>query len=411
MSKKRRQPSPALKAQVGLEALKSIDPVPAIAAKHGVHPTQVSQWKKEVAERLPELFSRAPDAAAQDAQAREKELYEEIGRLKMQLEWLKKKLARLGTEERRRLIEPAHPKLPVTEQCALLGLPRSSSYHRGQPESDENARLLRVIDETYLACPFFGSRLMTLWLRRQGHRVNRKRVRRLLRVMGLEALSPKPDLSRPNRAHPVHPYLLRALEVTRANQVWAMDITYIPMPGGNIYLCAIIDWHTRYVLAWELSNTLDASFCVRTVQRALAQHGVPEIFNPDQGCQFTSAEFIQPLLAAGIKLSMDGKGRCLDNVFVERLCRTVKYEEVYLKSYCSLIDAHAPLDRYFQFYNERRPHRAHDGGTPGAAYAPSLPRPSTNECSHHRPLAAACGKLFGSCPRQRPIGWSSRRKP
>jgi putative transposase len=271
------------------------------------------------------------------------------------------------------MIEPAHPKLPVTEQCVLLGLPRSSYYHHVQPESDENGRLMRVIDETYLAYPFFGSRQMTLWLRRQGHRVNRKRVRRLMRVMGLEAMSPKPNLSRANRAHPVYPYLLRELQVTRPNQVWAMDITYIPMPGGNIYLCAILDWHTRYVLAWELSNTLDASFCVRTVQRAFAQHGAPEIFNTDQGCQFTSAEFTQPLLAAGIKLSMDGKGRCLDNVFVERLWRTVKYEEVYLKSYCSLVDAHAQLQTYFHFYNERRPHTAHDGGTPGEAHRAIAP--------------------------------------
>lgn len=271
------------------------------------------------------------------------------------------------------MIEPAHPKLPVTAQCALLGLPRSSYYHRGQPESDGNARLMRVIDETYLAYPFFGSRQMTLWLRRQGHRVNRKRVRRLMRVMGLEAMCPKPNLSRANRSHPVYPYLLRELEVTRPNQVWAMDITYIPMPGGHIYLCAILDWHTRYVLAWELSNTLDASFCVRTVQRAIAQHGAPEIFNTDQGCQFTSAEFTQPLLAAGIKLSMDGKGRCLDNVFVERLWRTVKYEEVYLKSYCSLVDAHAQLETYFRFYNERRPHTAHEGGTPGEAYRGRAP--------------------------------------
>jgi putative transposase len=261
----------------------------------------------------------------------------------------------------------------VTEQCALLGLPRSSYYHRVQPESDENQQLMRVIDETYLAYPFFGSRQMTLWLRRQGHQVNRKRVRRLMRVMGLEAMSPTPNLSRANRAHPVYPYLLRELEVTRPNQVWAMDLTYIPMPGGNIYFCAILDWHSRYVLAWELSNTLDASFCVRTVQRAIAEHSAPEIFNTDQGCQFTATEFTQPLLAAGIKLSMDGKGRCLDNVFVERLWRTVKYEEVYLKSYCSLVDAHAQLDTYFHFYNECRPHRAHEGGTPGEAYRAIAP--------------------------------------
>ena len=271
------------------------------------------------------------------------------------------------------MIEPAHPKLPVTEQCALLGVPRSSYYHEPLPESDKNLQLMRVIDEAYLAQPFYGSRQMTRWLRRQGYRVNRKRVRRLMRLMGLESLSPKPRLSAADRAHPVYPYLLRNLAVTRPNQVWAMDITYLSLPGGHAYLCAVLDWHSRYVLSWELSNTLDASFCVRAVQRAMAQHGSPEIFNTDQGCQFTSAEFTQPLLAAGIKLSMDGKGRCLDNVFVERLWRTVKYEEVYLKSYCSLVDAHAQLETYFRFYNERRPHTAHQGGTPGEAYRDEIP--------------------------------------
>jgi putative transposase len=266
------------------------------------------------------------------------------------------------------MIEPAHRQLSVTAQCALVGLPRSSYYHRPLPESDENQRLMRLIDETYLAYPFYGSRQMTLWLRARDHDVNRKRVRRLMRAMGLESLSPQPQLSAADRAHPVYPYLLRELAVTRPNQVWATDITYLPLAGGHIYLCAVLDWFSRYVLSWERSNTLDASFCVRAVQRALAQHGAPEIFNTDQGCQFTAAEFTQPLLAADIKLSMDGKGRCLDNVFVERLWRTVKYEEIYLKSYCSLVDAHAQLDTYFHFYNELRPHRAHAGGTPGAAY-------------------------------------------
>jgi putative transposase len=322
---------------------------------------------------LPEVFARGPDASAVEAQAREKELFEEIGRLKMELEWLKKKSARLGVEERRRMIEPDHPTLSVTRQCALLGLPRSSYYHQPQPESDENQRLMRVIDEMYLAHPFYGSRQMTRDLRLQGYRVNRKRVRRLMQVMGLETLSPKPKLSAADRAHPVFPYLLRDLAVTRPNQVWATDITYLPLPGGHVYLCAVLDWHSRYVLAWELSNTLDATFCVRAVQRAIAVHGAPEILNTDQGSQFTSAEFTQPLLAAGIRLSMDGKGRCLDNVFVERLWRTVKYEEIYLKSYASLVDAHAQLEAYFRFYNERRPHTAHGGGTPAQAYRAVLP--------------------------------------
>jgi putative transposase len=232
---------------------------------------------------------------------------------------------------------------------------------------------MRIIDETYLAYPFFGSRQMTRWLRRQGDTVNRKRVQRLMRLMGLEAIYQKPNLSRANPGHLVYPYLLRNLEVTRPNQVWATDITYVPVQGGYAYLCAVIDWYSRYVLAWELSNTLDASFCVRAVARALAAHGTPDIFNTDQGCQFTSVEFTVQLLALGVKLSMDGKGRCLDNVFVERLWRTVKYEEVYLKSYDSLVHAHAELTRYFPFYNELRPHSSLNDATPGETYRATLP--------------------------------------
>jgi putative transposase len=266
------------------------------------------------------------------------------------------------------MIEAEHPGLSVTRQCELLGLPRASYYHRPRPKPKANLEMMRVIDETYLAYPFFGSRQMTRWLRRQGHEVNRKRVQRLMRQMGLEAIYQKPNLSRAQPGHRVYPYLLRKLAVTRPNQVWATDITYVPVQGGYAYLCAVIDWHSRYVLAWELSNTLDASFCVRAVERALTAHGTPEIFNSDQGCQFTSAEFTGPLLTRGVKLSMDGKGRCLDNVFVERLWRTVKYDEVYLKSYVSLVDAHAQLDRFFHFYNERRPHSSLDDATPGEAY-------------------------------------------
>jgi putative transposase len=271
------------------------------------------------------------------------------------------------------MIEAHHPVLSVTRQCELLELPRASYYHQPQPEPKETLRLMRLIDETYLAYPFFGSRQMTRWLRRQGERLNRKRVQRLMRRLGLEAIYQKPNLSRAQAGHRIYPYLLRHLAVTRPNQVWATDITYVPVQGGYAYLCAVIDWYSRCVLAWELSNTLDAGFCARAVQRALAVHGTPEIFNTDQGCQFTSAEFTQPLLALGVKLSMDGKGRCLDNVFVERLWRSVKYEEVYLKCYVSLVDAHAQLDTYFRFYNERRPHSSLGDATPGETYRATQP--------------------------------------
>ena len=281
--------------------------------------------------------------------------------------------------DRRKMIEPEHPKLSTARQCRLLGLPRSSYYHRPKPKPVADLALMRVIDEVYLAQPVFGSRQMTRWLRRQGYEINRKRVRRLMRLMGLEALYPKPNLSRPRPGQQTYPYLLRHLAVTRPNQVWATDITYVPIVGGFIYLCAVIDWYSRAVLAWELSNTLDAGFCARAVQRALAQYGTPEIFNTDQGCQFTSAEFTQPLLARGVKLSMDGKGRCLDNVFVERLWRTVKHDEIYLRSYGNLTEAETHLTGFFRFYNERRPHSAHDHGgqhfTPMEVYRRDLAQP------------------------------------
>jgi putative transposase len=275
------------------------------------------------------------------------------------------------------MIEPAHPTLTAKRQCELLALPRSTYYHRPRPEPDQNLQLMRVIDQTYTAHPFFGSRQMTRWLVREGHKVNRKRVRRLMREMGLAAIYRRPRTSAANPANPVYTYLLRELKIDRPNQVWATDITYIPVHGGYAYLCAVIDWHSRCVLAWELSNTLEARFCVRAVERARAKYGAPEIFNTDQGCQFTSAEFTQPLLAAGVKLSMDGRGRCLDNVFVERLWRSVKYEEVYLKTYTSLVDAHAQLEAYFRFYNEHRPHSAHGGATPGETYRAPLTQVSS----------------------------------
>lgn len=272
------------------------------------------------------------------------------------------------------MIEPEHPKLSVSRQCKLLELPRSSYYRQRAPETEENLELMRFIDETYLAHPFYGSRQMRDCLRLQGYRINRKRVQRLMRQLGLEAIYRKPNTSAPHPEHRIHPYLLKDLVVDRANQVWATDITYVSIKGGYIYLCAVIDWFTRRVLTWELSNTLDATFCVQAVRRAMAEFGTPEIFNTDQGCQFTSTEFTKPLLDAGVKLSMDGKGRCLDNVFVERLWRSVKYEEVYLKSYTSLIDAHAQLAAYFDFYNHRRPHSAIGRRPPAEVYRKAIKR-------------------------------------
>jgi putative transposase len=266
------------------------------------------------------------------------------------------------------MIDTNNTKVSIARQCELLGLPRSSFYYRATSETAANLALMRVIDETYLLYPFFGSRQMTRWLRRHGHQINRKRVRRLMRLMCLEAIYRKPNLSRANAAHKVYPYLLRGVVIDRPNQVWATDITYIPVKGGFAYLCAVIDWHSRKVLAWELSNTLDAAFCVRVLEEALRRYGVPDIFNTDQGSQFTSSEFTGVLLTKKIRISMDGKGRCLDNVYVERIWRSVKYENVYLNAYDNIVAAKDGLAEYFHFYNDLRPHSSLEDRTPSQAY-------------------------------------------
>ena len=261
-----------------------------------------------------------------------------------------------------------HESLSVVRQCALLGVSRSGVYRRGAEISRENGALIDLMDRQYLATPYYGSRRMTAWLRRKGRRVNRKRVRRLMRAMGLQAIYRRPSTSRPDKGHRVYPYLLGDMEIDRPDQVWSADITYIPMAKGHLYLVAIIDWHSRYVLSWRLSNTMDADFCAEVLQEALGR-GKPLIFNTDQGSQFTSEVFTGLLKANGIAVSMDGKGRCVDNVFIERLWRTVKYEEVYLKAYESGSEARAGLAAYFEFYNTRRPHQALGYRTPAEVYA------------------------------------------
>ena len=271
------------------------------------------------------------------------------------------------------MIEPANRDLSMSRQCRLLGLARSSYYHRRKPESVENLALMKAIDKAHTDQPFFGARQLVLFLGDEGWVVNRKRVRRLMVLMGLEAMCPQPDLSKPNHAHLVYPYLLKGLEITRPNHVWSIDITFVPIVGGFAYLCAVIDWYSRMVLAWTLSNTMDVGLGIETLQAALRQHGNPEFFNSDQGSQFTSPEFTRILIERGIRISMDGKGRCLDNVFVERLWRSVKYEEIYIFGYDSIPIGQMRLAAYFKFYNHRRPHSSLDGLKPAEAYATALP--------------------------------------
>jgi putative transposase len=237
-------------------------------------------------------------------------------------------------------------------------LPRSTYYYQPRPESAENLRLLRRLDEQYMECPFFGSRRMAVTLE-----VNRKRIQRLMRILGIEALYPKPNLSRPAPGHEVYPYLLRGVPIERPNQVWSTDITYVPMQGGFLYLVAVMDWFSRFVLSWELSNTLETGFCLAALEAAF-RFGQPEIWNSDQGSQFTSADFLAPLKQRGVSISMDGRGRALDNVFIERLWRSVKYELIYPGDFANGADLFQALDRYFRFYNYQRPHQALDYRTP-----------------------------------------------
>ena len=255
----------------------------------------------------------------------------------------------------------------MRRQCELLGLNRSSLYYEPATETSENLRLMRLIDEEYTAHPFYGSRRLTAWLEQQGEEVNRKRVQRLMRLMGLEAIYPKPRLSLAGRGHRVFPYLLRGVKIERPDQVWSTDITYIPLTAGFMYLAAIMDWYSRYVLAWRLSNTLDGSFCLEMLDEAL-DRGKPEVFNTDQGVQFTAEAWTSRLESAGVAVSMDGRGRCVDNVFVERLWRTVKYEDVYLRGYAVVPELQQGLARYFPFYNHERLHQSLDYRTPAVAY-------------------------------------------
>jgi putative transposase len=260
-------------------------------------------------------------------------------------------------------IDHDHPKLSVRRQCALLGIHRSQLYYEPAPEKPENLELMRLIDEQYLKRPFWGSRNFGVYLRNQGYRVNRKRIQRLMRKMGLEGISPGPSTSRPSPGHKVYPYLLKDLLIERPNQVWSSDITYVPLGEGYLYLVAVMDWYSRLVLSWRLSNSLDADFCVSALDDALKQ-GRPEIFNTDQGTQFTSAVFTDRLQSAAIAISMDGRGRALDNVFIERLWRSVKYEDIYLKDYVSGADCQKGLRSYFTFYCHERPHQSLGYRTP-----------------------------------------------
>jgi putative transposase len=264
----------------------------------------------------------------------------------------------MSKPDREAMLDGDHADLSIRRQCQLLSLCRSGVYRAKRPADDDDLALMRRLDELYTAHPFLGSRRMTAMLRQEGRRINRKRVQRLMRQMGIEALGPRPRTSKPAPGHKIYPYLLRDMVIERPNEVWAADITYIPVGKSFLYLVAVIDWASRAVLAWRLSNTMDSSFCVDALEEALARFGRPEIFNTDQGSQFTCTAFTGVLTKAGIRISMDGRGRWMDNVFVERLWRSLKYEDVYLKGYSDGREARAGIASWIAFYNGRRPHQA-----------------------------------------------------
>jgi putative transposase len=310
----------------------------------------------------------------------------------------------MSRKQRREMVEPNHPDLSMVKQCALLDISRSSLYYRPKGPSQEDLALMKLMDHQYLATPFYGSRRMTAWLQRQGHQVGRKRIRRLMRTMGLQAIYRRPRTSQPGAGHKVYPYLLGGMEISRPNQVWAADITYIPMAKGFLYLVAIIDWYSRYVMAWRLSNTLDADFCLEALSEALRKDK-PQVFNTDQGSQFTSEGFTGLLERHGVRISMDGKGRYKDNIFVERLWRSVKYEEVYLKAYENGWEAQAGIDAYFHFYNSQRPHQTLGYRTPAEVFTGNEAEPTegiTNDLwsseTSSGPKAGATGSSLNMAP-------------
>ncbi|WP_412556582.1 IS3 family transposase [Sulfitobacter pontiacus] len=365
---KRKQHHPEFKAKVALEALKGEETVSELASRFGVHPTMIHQWKRALLEGASGVFERGSRKAPEVDEEQVKDLHAKIGELAVANDFLGQKAQTLDRQVRCKMIEPNIPGLSVGKQCSLLSISRSSFYYEPKGESEMNLDLMRVIDKQFLETPFYGVRQMTWHLRNEQHLVNEKRIRRLMRLMGLMPIYQKPNTSKAAKGHKIYPYLLRGLRVDRPNQVWCAEITYLPMRRGFLYLVAIMDWHTRKVLAWRISNTLEAGFCVDALNEAIHKFGPPDIMNTDQGSQFTSFAWKNRLRSANVRISMDGKGRFLDNIFVERLWRSLKYECIYLHAWETGSEARDGVRKWIEFYNHKRPHSALGGKPPAVVY-------------------------------------------
>ncbi|WP_298965091.1 IS3 family transposase [uncultured Roseibium sp.] len=368
----RRNHSPAFKAKVALAAIKGEQTLVELSQQFDVHANQIKQWKDQLLEGATGVFGDESKAVPAGPTVDVKTLHAKIGELTLENDFLGRSARQGGIAERKEMIDREH-KLSVVRQAKLLGFSRGSVYYLPRPVSESDLALMRRIDELHLNYPFAGSRMLQGLLNGEGLRVGRLHVATLMKKMDIEAIYRRPNTSKPAPGHKIYPYLLRKLAVTRPNQVWAMDITYVPMARGFVYLCAVVDWFSRRVLSWRLSITMEAAFCIEAVEEALARYGKPEILNTDQGSQFTSIDFTAVLKKAEIAISMDGKGAWRDNVFVERLFwRSIKYEEVYLHAYKTVSEARAGIGRYLTFYNTRRPHSSLDRQTPDQAYFNAL---------------------------------------
>ncbi|MCB1507032.1 MAG: IS3 family transposase [Hyphomicrobiaceae bacterium] len=364
----RRNHSPAFKAKVALDAVRGEKTLAELAKQDNVHPNQITDWKTQLLERASGMFGAVASA---EPKTDLKEVHAKIGQQALEIDFLSS--ARQGrTAERKAMIQPAH-ELSIKRQAQLLDISRGTAYYVSRGVSEADQQLMKRIDALHLEHPFSGSRMLCAMLGREGMRVGRKHVATLMARIGIEALYRKPRTTTRHPGHTVYPYRLKGLKIDRANKVWAMDITYVPMARGWVYLAAIIDWASRRVLAHRVSIGMDTSFCLAALEEAFARHGRPEIFNTDQGSQFTSAAFTEALSSKGVTISMDGRGCWRDNIFIERFWRSIKYEEIYLHAYDSVSSARRGIGRYIAFYNARRPHSTLDKSSPDEYYFALLP--------------------------------------